>query len=33
MMMEAMQFFETTVLTRATQRKIPEVGIPYSQRR
>jgi hypothetical protein len=32
-MMEAINFSETSVLTRATWRNIPEGGIPHSSRR
>jgi hypothetical protein len=33
LMMEAIHSSETSVLTRATRRKVPEDGIPHSHRR
>jgi hypothetical protein len=33
LMMKALRFSETLVLTRGTRRNIPEVGIPHSHRR
>jgi nitric oxide reductase large subunit len=33
LMMEAIRFYETLLLTRATRRNIPENGIRHNQRR